>query len=54
MREAALAAHQGDVFRAKNTEEQAREATEKIMEEKASKQRHRAAFVASLRGIKFL
>jgi len=51
MREAAVAAHQGDVFRARNAEEQTREAAEKIMEEKASKQRHRAAFVASLRGL---
>ncbi len=45
--------HQGDVFRARNAEEQAREVQEKREEEKASKRRHKAAFVASLRGDSF-
>ena len=49
-REKAVASHQGDVFRARNHEDQERQVKEKHQEKMANERRHRAAFVASLKG----
>ena len=46
--------HQGDVFRVKNAEDLAKNEEEKEKLKIASEQRHKAAFVASLRGNELL